>query len=534
MEDCQEVNVENWELQKKQLFGSLSRFANDGQSQSKLQTIRKNSKNNSFYDLCEIQRKSCDSSFEGEKQQRPNQFTKGFAKIRKLLRIFIIFKKTRLQIGFDKIYSKYKRSKLSLDNVSSRMIARLLVNTRQNICGLDVKKSFLHWYIRANPNLTQKCMLKLLSRLPLRYNNVVYRMKELIFKKPKKTSKIQKLISENSGLKILENFMEQKRKMHNLDFFEILKKKFRKNAKMRDLFSKLVSKCNEQYLGFYFSKLTDILCKERILIGKLIDSQKVKISQSLFIFVEHRTAHERFEKINVFIQMMESLGSKTIVLKQTGLKQIAKIAAQKNKKENILKFFFNSLEKSCFTKTQFCLHKLDEHKIYSEMTQINTEKHLKKTTLKLVETQKSLLFQCWSNLKNFKKHALETERISKNNTINSIVKLMKLVRSQYKTSAHISFGILKEYNASHKNNENIKNQKIKLFLNSLVEKSKVKSQKCIRKIKIITLITKIVIKNIMKIDKKNNENEKKVNSFIADKFLHLKIIDFNFWFEIFC
>jgi hypothetical protein len=121
-----------------------------------------------------------------------------------------LFKRLQIQKlwgAFCRMVAKCRVSKTALTGVSDRMVAKLLLSTRQAICGGDVKKSFRKWHMVANPEFSRDCIVKFLSRLPIRFQYVVYRMRALVHKRRNTVAPVQKVLNNGRGLsKVVDQF----------------------------------------------------------------------------------------------------------------------------------------------------------------------------------------------------------------------------------------------------------------------------------------------------------------------------------------
>lgn len=71
---------------------------------------------------------------------------------------------------------------MALENVTDRIKARLLIQTRNLNCGKDIRKSFLKWMIKSNPDLLRNLISKFAVNAKINPIVSIWRMKKMVFK----------------------------------------------------------------------------------------------------------------------------------------------------------------------------------------------------------------------------------------------------------------------------------------------------------------------------------------------------------------
>jgi hypothetical protein len=196
-------------------------------------------------------------------------------------RMFLRMRKDRLWAGFCRLTTKCQRSKLALTQTSDRMMAKLILSTRQNMCGFDVRKKLRQWFVRSNPQFAKACLLKFLSRLPIRIPYVVFRMKQLLMEKGPKRSGIQRLLRNNTGLDKLASIVEGRAYDNQHAGFKALKiEHSHRNSALDKIFQKLRANWQEN-ARTGLKKLKNLGHLSSKLLAKLGERSKFKASDAL-------------------------------------------------------------------------------------------------------------------------------------------------------------------------------------------------------------------------------------------------------------
>ena len=127
-----------------------------------------------------------------------------------------LFKIRLMAFGFMKIFKRKEKAKISLMNVTQRIKARLLIQTRNIYCGQDIMKSYLKWMLKSRPDFIRESI----SKIPLtgRINQQVsfWRMKKLVFKPI-----VKKLSESAKALRRLKGFFLLHKVFKNREFLEM-------------------------------------------------------------------------------------------------------------------------------------------------------------------------------------------------------------------------------------------------------------------------------------------------------------------------
>ena len=84
--------------------------------------------------------------------------------------------------AFTRIFKRKEKAKMALMNVTDRIKARLLIQTRNLNCGQDIRRSFLRWMVKANPDLLRELFTKVAITAKLNHQVALWRMKKLVAK----------------------------------------------------------------------------------------------------------------------------------------------------------------------------------------------------------------------------------------------------------------------------------------------------------------------------------------------------------------
>lgn len=162
-----------------------------------------------------------------------------------------------MAFGFMKIFKRKEKAKQSLLNVTQRIKARLLVQTRNLYCGQDIMKSYLKWMLKSKPDFLKESISKIPLYGKINHQVAFWRMKKLVTKPiVKKLSDSAKALRRLRGFYNLHLFMQYKRFLEAYNFLnklnphrgsmytEKIKKIFQRmcdgnNDRMRDAFRAL-------------------------------------------------------------------------------------------------------------------------------------------------------------------------------------------------------------------------------------------------------------------------------------------------------
>lgn len=113
--------------------------------------------------------------------------------------------------GYTSMIKQYTAHKRALMNVTDRIKGRLLIQTRLLNCGQDIRRSFLKWLIKANPDFLRECFTKIGVTAKISHQIAIWRMKRLVFKPlHNKLPQAVKNIRTLKGFFILQNFFDFK------------------------------------------------------------------------------------------------------------------------------------------------------------------------------------------------------------------------------------------------------------------------------------------------------------------------------------
>lgn len=221
--------------------------------------------------------------FYEKEYKNKNYLSKGAKPLSILRRVRILkiilesIKRKKVSLVFANFLKIVQKSKAAIKNVSDRMMAKLLVSTRQSICGFDIKKSFFHWYVHTNPDFAKRCVLKLLTRVPIRYHSAVFRLKLLILKPKNRMSKIEKIVTANTGLNTLEKLIGQKMRSISKSFFNNLTTEKFDRIKIR----KFLEKIDKKFLLKIFKILKHFQKEKQVLLELLKTKSERKLKYAI-------------------------------------------------------------------------------------------------------------------------------------------------------------------------------------------------------------------------------------------------------------
>lgn len=118
--------------------------------------------------------------------------------------------------GYTSMIRQYTAHKRALQNVTDRIKGRLLIQTRLLNCGQDIRRSFLKWLIKANPDLLRECVTKIGVTAKLSHQVAIWRLKRLVFKPIH-----NKLPQAMLNIKILKGFFTLQNIIDMKNFIEI-------------------------------------------------------------------------------------------------------------------------------------------------------------------------------------------------------------------------------------------------------------------------------------------------------------------------
>lgn len=139
------------------------------------------------------------------KEQSKDALNK-FGKVRFLVKVLKNLTQKFTQTGFNKMMKRSIRAIDAIENVSLRMRARLLDQTRSLLCGKDMHRNFLKWFIRSDKNFLREIVTKILINCRITNHTAIYRMKKMAFRPNRiQLTDAMKLMYRCKGAMALQN-----------------------------------------------------------------------------------------------------------------------------------------------------------------------------------------------------------------------------------------------------------------------------------------------------------------------------------------
>ena len=144
-----------------------------------------------------------------------------FGKIRFFIKIINNLSQKQAQNAFNKLLKRSVKTSNAIHDVSLRMKARLLEQTRNLNCGKDMHRNFLKWFVRSDNTLIRDLMTKVLVNSRVSAEIAIYRMKKMIHKPSRnKLSDTVKLLHRSKAAMLLHDIFSRKGTQAKKNFFE--------------------------------------------------------------------------------------------------------------------------------------------------------------------------------------------------------------------------------------------------------------------------------------------------------------------------
>ena len=158
------------------------------------------------------------------KKDQSKDVLSSFNKVRFLVKIMRHLTHKFMQTGFNKLHKRSIRSADAIANVSLRMKARLLDQTRSLHCGRDMHRNFLKWFIRTDQSFLKELVTKVLVNCRITNHIAFYRMKKMAFRPQRvKMSDTMKLLYRCKASNALHNLFSNKLGGAMKQFFDTIK-----------------------------------------------------------------------------------------------------------------------------------------------------------------------------------------------------------------------------------------------------------------------------------------------------------------------
>lgn len=103
-------------------------------------------------------------------------------KLRFFIKVMKLFEVRLVAFGFMKIFKRKEKAKEALVNVTQRIKARLLLQTRNLYCGQDIMWSYLKWMLKSKPDFLKESISKIPLYGKVNHQVAFWRMKKLVTK----------------------------------------------------------------------------------------------------------------------------------------------------------------------------------------------------------------------------------------------------------------------------------------------------------------------------------------------------------------
>jgi hypothetical protein len=236
-----------------------------------------------------------------------------FGKVRFMAKVLRNLTQKFLQSGLNRMLKRSVRTIDAIQNVSLRMKARLLDQTRSLHCGKDMHRNFLKWFIRTDKSFLKELFTKILINCRITNNTAFYRMKKMAFRPQRvKLSDAMKLLYRCKGSLALHNLFNNRMGSAMKHFFDTINphKKTRGEAAIERLLLHRVPAHVKSAKKQVMNKLMKRLALEKRTIHTLSGFWKLKERKALDhlrSLVKHQTGVAKLARVRRGLELLERL-----------------------------------------------------------------------------------------------------------------------------------------------------------------------------------------------------------------------------------